>query len=188
MSYYNYCCDLLYPIYKCYKNMIIYSDNDIKNLYKNEIVPEIWRASWINWRNKINRNYNKIYVSVFMDGLFYMLKLDKIYYDNMTYPEITELVLNRKTYFPSDVYLIVEEIIPRLVYKISAVFEKIHCKKGIVKKILYKKFVMNNTYYTKEEIPLRKTIKNTDLFIADWVVSNHFYYDYKQPISIRIVK
>ena len=187
MSNNSECCALLKPIYYFFYSIFQLEDT-YKEVYKmrysNEIVPEIWSKSWILWRNRVIKQCNKEYIKSFIYGLFNFLKINHVYYDDMDDYEINSYVNNKKQYFPSNSYLKVQVIIPGIVYRISLINEKIHIRYGKLKIMnIYKKYVMRISYYRNEETPLRVKSKNTDVIIGDWVLTDSFYYDYKNPVD-----
>lgn len=175
------CCSFFRSLCNLFQTIIPIADT-YKEVYKNNVVPEIWRASWIYWRNCINNSCKKQYISLFLESFFDFLEINTLYYEDLDDYKINSIVYNRKNYFPSDMHLLIQEIIPKLVYRLSVIMEKIHVRRGVVRTIIYRKYVMNNVYYINEELPLRKyTSNNKDIITGNWVLTNEFYYDYKNP-------
>ena len=184
------CCEyfkLIYDIFNYIFQLNTYQEV-YRIAYKNEVVPEIWKESWIHWGKRILKENNKQFIKSFIDGFFDFLKINQIFHEDMDDEEINEYVSNRKNYFPTNTYIMVQTYIPSIVYKITIINEKIHNSSCKVKKAcIFKKYVMSSSYYRREEIPLRIYNNYKDTIIDNWVLTNSFYYDYKNPVDTFLV-
>ena len=119
------CCEyfkLIYDIFNYIFQLNTYQEV-YRIAYKNEVVPEIWKKSWIQWSKRILKENNKQFIKSFIYGFFDFLKINQIFHEDMDDEEINEYVSNRKNYFPTNTYIMVQTYIPSIVYKITIINE-----------------------------------------------------------------